>query len=74
MSQAALRFFIRKQNWSSRCINILTGKVFKIAEHLFSKTTNLILRGLALKAGKYEWYNRCMIINNYLNSIVAELR
>ncbi len=49
MSQAALRFFIRKTKLELALHKYSNRKVFKIAEHLFSKTTNLILRGLALK-------------------------
>lgn len=69
MSQAALRFFIRKTKLEISLHKYSNKRVFQFAEKLFNKATNLILKGLSVKAGKYDWYSRCVLINSYINIV-----
>ncbi len=65
--EAALRFFIRKTK-----IELSLRKRFKkeaIPEKIFNRVSNLILKLLTMRSGKYDWHSRCMVVNTYLNEI-----
>jgi radical SAM superfamily enzyme YgiQ (UPF0313 family) len=64
MPQQALRFFIEKSR-----IELALRRRFKklsLVERIFNKTTNLILRFLTIRSGKYDWKTREHIISKYL--------
>jgi anaerobic magnesium-protoporphyrin IX monomethyl ester cyclase len=64
MPQQALRFFIEKTR-----IELALRRRFKklsLVERIFNKTTNLILRFLTIRSGKYDWKTRERIISKYL--------
>jgi len=64
MPQSALKFFIKKTR-----LEIALRRRFKkssMAERVINKSTNLILKLLTSRTGKYNWQVRNQIISNYL--------
>jgi len=64
MPQSALKFFIKKTR-----LEIALRRRFKkssMAERVINKSTDLILKLLTSRTGKYNWQVRNQIISNYL--------